>query len=115
MNTQKLNALFTRESLLSLQGAALVTMVIPNVLAYLIGSSFYPYEKWLGFGIAMLLALYIAAQSTERGGMKWLIAVLNGFLIFAAAAGLTQVLGAVSVSGLGPSAPSGRPFFHSWY
>ena len=120
MDTQKINALFTAESLLSLQGAALVAMVIPNVLTYLIGPAFAPLEKWLGFGIAMLLALYIAARSTEKGLMKWLIGLLNGFLIFAAAAGLTQVLGSASPhAGRPPTAPGfgpgGSQFFHSWY
>ncbi|HEY6072530.1 MAG TPA: hypothetical protein VIV15_03845 [Anaerolineales bacterium] len=120
MNTQKINALFTTESLMSLQGAALVAMVIPNVLTYLLGPAFAPLEKWVGFGIAMLLALYIASRSTEKSPMKWLIGVLNGFLIFAAAAGLTQVLGAASGGGhttTGPDSggPEPLPFFHSWY
>lgn len=115
MNTQKINALFTVESLTSLQGAALVALVVPNVLTYLIGPSFLPFEKWLGFAIAMVLALFIATRSTERGVMKWLVAVLNGFLIFAAAAGLTQVFGALSASSLGPSSPAHLPFFHSWF
>jgi len=115
MNTQKINALFTAESLMSLQGAALVAMVIPNVLTYLIGPAFAPLEKWLGFGIAMLLALYIAARSTEKGLMKWLVGILNGFLIFAAAAGLTQVFGALGGSAQGPSSPGRLPFFHGWY
>ncbi len=118
MNTQKINALFTVESLTSLQGAALVAMVVPNVLTYLIGPSFAPLEKWLGFGIAMLMALFIASRSTETGVMKWVIGVLNGFLIFAAAAGLTQVLGASS-GGRPITGPDGvpvrLPFFHSWY
>lgn len=118
MNTQKINALFTVESLMSLQGAALVALVVPNVLTYLIGPAFLPYEKWIGFAIAMALALFIASRSTGQGAMKWLVTVLNGFLIFAAAAGLTQVLGAASDGRpiTGPDSVPGRlPFFHSWY
>lgn len=114
MDTQKINALFTSESLLSLQGAALVSMVVPNVLTYLIGPSFLPYEKWLGFGIAMLLALMIATRSTERGAMKWIVALLNGFLIFSSAAGMTEVFGAMS-RGLEGAAGEPVPFFHSWF
>ncbi|MGE5248981.1 MAG: hypothetical protein ACM3QS_02110 [Bacteroidota bacterium] len=116
MNTEKVNALFTKESLLSLQGAALVTLIVPNVLTFLIGASFQPYEKWVGFVIAMLMAFYIALQSSETGAQKWLIAVLNGFLIFAAAGGLTDVLGAVLGGESVPVTPGGRlPFFHSWF
>jgi hypothetical protein len=113
MNRERINALFTQESLLSLQGAALVALIIPNVLTYLIGAPFLPYEKWVGFGIAMILALFIASRSTETGAMKWVIALLNGFLIFAASAGLTDMLGPQTV-GAGPG-PSGLPFFHSWF
>ena len=115
MNTARLNSLFTPESLLSLQGAALIALIIPNVLTYLIGASFLPYEKWLGFGIAMVLALYIAYRSSETGAMKWLIALLNGFLIFAASAGLTDIFGSQALTGVGPSAPGHIPFFHSWF
>jgi hypothetical protein len=113
MDRERLNALFTPESLMSLQGAALVALLIPNVLTYLIGDPFRPYEKWVGFTIAMILAIFIATRSTEKGAMKWVIAVLNGFLIFAASAGLTDMLGPQGV-GLGPT-PSHPPFFHSWF
>jgi hypothetical protein len=115
MDSTKFNSLFSTESLMSLQGAALVTLIIPNVLTYLIGAAFLPYEKWVGFGIAMLLALFIASRSTEAGAMKWTIALLNGFLIFAAAAGLTDMLGGPPVSTVVPTEPGQIPFFHSWF
>jgi len=115
MNTDKINALFTRESLLTLQGAALAAMIIPNVLTYLIGATFLPYEKWLGFGIAMAFAIYIATRSKEKGILKWVIAVLNGFLIFSASAGLTDMLGGVRTADVSPISPAGIPFFHSWF
>jgi hypothetical protein len=115
MNTDRTNALFTRESLMSLQGAALATLVIPNVLAYMIGPGFLPFEKWIGFGIAMLLALYTAYQSSEAGVQKWAIAVLNGFLIFAAAAGLSDAFGSMKTADVPPGPPNGVPFFHSWF
>jgi hypothetical protein len=115
MNIDRINALFTKESLMSLQGAALVTLVVPNVITFLVGSAFLPYEKWLGFVIAMGMAIYIASQSSDTGAQKWVIAILNGFLIFAAAAGLTDVLGALSGVESAPIVPGRVPFFHSWY
>lgn len=115
MNTERINSLFTKESLLSLQGAALAAMIIPNVLTSLIGAAFMPFEKWVGFGIAMLFALYIARQSTDQGAQKWLIAILNGFLIFTAAAGMSDVLGGGRPATGIPLAPDNIPFFHSWY
>lgn len=115
MNTERINSLFTKESLLSLQGAALAAMLIPNVLTSLIGEAFLPFEKWVGFGIAMLFAIYIARQSTDQGVQKWLIAILNGFLIFSAAAGLSDVLGGGRPVTLAPGFADSIPFFHSWY
>jgi ABC-type Fe3+-siderophore transport system permease subunit len=115
MNTDKFNPLFSRESLLTLQGAALAAMIIPNVLTYLIGAAFLPYEKWLGFGIAMTIAIYIATRSRDKGTLRWVIAVLNGFLIFSASAGLTDMLGGARPADVSPTSPAGIPFFHSWF
>jgi hypothetical protein len=113
MSKNTLNSLFSKESLFSLQGAAAATLIVPNVLGYLIGANFYPYEKWVAFGVAMLLALLTAAQAPSKEAGKWLIAIFNGFLIFASAAGLTDALG----SGARMSVAEGitNPFFHSWF
>jgi hypothetical protein len=113
MNRGVLNSLFTKESLVSLQGSAAVTLLVPNVLTYLIGSSFAPYEKWAAFIIALLLAFLVAFQAPDKGVTKWILAVLNGFLIFASAVGLTAALG----SGADTRVAMGErlPFFHGWY
>jgi hypothetical protein len=110
-----LNSLFTKESLFSLQGAAAATLIIPNVLGYLIGPDFYPYQKWTGFGVAMLLALFTAAQAPSKDSSKWLMAVFNGFLIFASAAGLTDALGGSRPPSTADVPSTVNSFFHSWY
>lgn len=117
MSKNTLNSLFSKESLFSLQGAAAATLIIPNVLGYLIGASFDPYQKWTGFAIAMILALVTAAQAPSKDSSKWVMAVFNGFLIFASAAGLTDAL-----AGSGAAAAPGKPqfnatpqFFGSWF
>jgi hypothetical protein len=107
------NSLFTKESLLSLQGCAAITLLVPNALRYLIGSSFAPYEKWVGFGVAMLLAFIVALQASSKGLLKWIVAVFNGFLIFGAATGLTQIFD--SAIGPGFDQRGGEGFFRSWY
>ena len=113
MSKSTLNSLFSKESLLSLQGAATATIIIPNVLGYLIGESFSPYQKWVGFGIAMLLALYTAAQAPSKDANKWVVALFNGFLIFASAAGLTDALGGNPNPNM--DAPQTPQFFGSWF
>jgi hypothetical protein len=85
------NALFTSDSLVSLQGSTAAALLVPNVLVHLVGSSFAPFAKWVAFGIAMSLALLVANRASETGRFKWIVAVLNGFLIFASAVGINQV------------------------
>jgi len=120
MNKKILNSLFTGESLLSLQGAATVVVIVPNVLTFLIGTTFQPYEKWVAFAIAMCLSLMVASQASEKSVTKWALAILNGFFIFASAVGLTEAIGATATPGAGTDmtsteATGGLPFFHSWY
>jgi len=114
MNKKTLNSLFTWESLVSLQGATTVVILVPNVLTFLIGKSFQPYEKWVAFIIALLLSFLVASQASGKGVTKWILAVLNGFFIFASAAGLTEALGSGIKAGMTQSA-GGLSFFHSWY
>ncbi|HZQ06025.1 MAG TPA: hypothetical protein VFD70_05555 [Anaerolineae bacterium] len=78
-----LNALFTVPSLLSLQGASAARLLGPNVLAYLIGGGFKPFAKWVGFGIAIVLALLTAILASDPNWIKYIIALFNSFLIFA--------------------------------
>jgi hypothetical protein len=113
MNRAVLNSLFTKESLASLQGSALLTLLVPNVLTYLIGSGFAPYEKWVAFVVALLSAFFIAFQAPEKGATKWILALLNSFLIFASAVGATEVLGSGVDTGMAASGET-LPFFHSW-
>ncbi len=85
-----LDSLFTVTSLLSLQGSAAAAVLIPNVIGYLIGEKFDKYRKWTSLAIAMALA-FLAAFMVDDGPLKWLVAVFNGFLIFASAMGLNQL------------------------
>jgi hypothetical protein len=113
MNKNAFGALFTKESLAGLQGAAAATLLVPNVLTYLIGNDFQPYEKWLGFAIAMVLSAMVALQAPKKGWTKWVAAILNGFLVYASAVGLNSAMSPPVMRGLAQGA---RPtFFHSWY
>jgi predicted ester cyclase len=105
---EKLNELFTLQSLLSLQGAAAAALLVPNVLIYLFGAGFKPYKKWASFMIAMGLACLTAVLAPTEAWTKWLIAIFNGFLIFASAVGVNEVLS--RSTGLGR-----KRFFASWF
>ncbi len=115
--TSNLNALFTLASLLSLQGAAAASLLVPNVLTYLIGPNFKQYEKWVAFAIAMGLALITAFIATDTSLLKWLVAVFNGFLIFASAIGVNEMAAhtGAQVKAATLSAGAKPKFFHSWF
>jgi hypothetical protein len=115
-DTTNLNALFTLTSLLSLQGAAAACLLVPNVMTYLIGANFKPYEKWVAFAIAMVLALVTAYIAADASLLKWLVAVFNGFLIFASAIGVNEMAARTGGANLKTLSPGAKPrFFHSWF
>lgn len=82
--------LFTLESLLSLQGAALASWIVPNTLGYLIGNKFTKARKWVSFAIAFILA-FLVALTSNIAIIGWIVAIFNGFLIFASAVGINQI------------------------
>lgn len=110
MDYTNLNELFTIQSLLSMQGAAAASLIVPNVLIYLLGDSFKPYKKWVAFLIAMALSYVVAILAPTQDWTKWLIAFFNGFLVFASAVGINQAAGSHGAMVLAK-----RSFFESWY
>ncbi|HIV57655.1 MAG TPA: hypothetical protein H9902_06825 [Candidatus Stackebrandtia faecavium] len=85
-----LDSLFTVTSLLSLQGSAAAAVLVPNVIGSLVGEKFDQYRKWTSLAIALALA-FLAAFMVDDGPLKWVVALFNGFLIFASAMGLNQL------------------------
>jgi hypothetical protein len=110
MNSQPLDALFTMQSLLSLQGSAAAALLVPNVIGYLVGNKFDPYRKWVSFGLAMLLAYLVAILAPTADWTKWILAFFNGFLIFASAVGINEATN----SGRRARA-AGKQLFQKWF
>src|SRR5688572_29428887 len=81
--------LFTTDSLLTLQGSAAVAWLVPNVLG-----SIFPIPDRLRAAFALLIALglsfYAATLGDGEGFTRWLVALLNGFLIAGSALGFNQ-------------------------
>lgn len=85
-----MNELFSFSSLITLQGSAAAAVLVPNVIGYFAGPKFDKYRKWISLAIAMALA-YTAAFVAGDGALTWVVAFLNGLLIFASAVGLNQL------------------------
>lgn len=107
MDPQDANALFSQTSLLSLQGSAAASLIVPNVIKYLVSSMPKTAIKWISFIIALGLSFLVAYIATETGFIKWVLAFFNGFLIFASAMGINQ-------AAAGGADLQSRSFFSSW-
>lgn len=88
----QIDQLFTADSLLTLQGAAAVAYLVPNVLGAII-----PMPDRVRALIALIIALglsfYAASLGESDGAITWVVAVLNGFLIAGSALGFNQITG----------------------
>jgi hypothetical protein len=91
--THGVNSLFTPASLASLQGAALAVSVASQTLGQLLGDRGNAlFRSRAAFLLAEVIALATAA-STAAGvsSWKWLIAALNGCMIYLTALGIVNV------------------------
>ena len=81
--------LFTKESLFTLQGAALACVLVPNVLGKII--RIHPNVRaLLALIIGTGLQLLAAKATPSHDNMTWVVAVLNGFLVAGAALGVAS-------------------------
>jgi hypothetical protein len=115
---------FTAESMFTLTGASAVTVIICNSLQKAL--NFNP--KWLALAIAETLTIVgtFASQASAAGswGVSLLIAVVNGFLVYATATGGAQIAGAArpvpgkkahNLQAPAPSKGNRREFATPWF
>jgi membrane protein YdbS with pleckstrin-like domain len=98
MDGNALNSFFTMESLMTLQGATAACLLVPNVVAYLIGPECDKYRKWISLLVAFGIAFMTAFFAETPIWSKWVLAFLNGLLIFASAVGINQMAWRVRIS-----------------
>jgi hypothetical protein len=113
---------FTPESMLTLTGAAGATFVICNGLQKAL--DFNP--KWLALAVALVLTSAGMINShgdprTPIHAIDGLVAIVNGFLVYATATGTNQIAGrakrrADAKKGLTKQlAPTKRGFWETWF
>jgi hypothetical protein len=83
------NDLFTVASMCTLAGATAITSVITNSCQH----AFNWNPKWLGLVVAILVMLVGAALTPDAKAVNYVMAVINGFLSYASAAGIMQMAG----------------------
>lgn len=88
------NELYTTSSLLTLSGSATAVWIITSTIGYLIGKrKSKEIKKWVGLVLALLFALLGATQVQDPDLITWVVAIVNGFLIYLTAIGANTVIG----------------------
>jgi hypothetical protein len=112
---------FTPESILTLTGATGAVYVVCGGLQH----AFRFNPRWLALAISLILAL-VGAQATQSHEIaSYLVAIVNGFLIYCTAVGVNSVLappadgsGVAVARGMGPGGrqdpPRPRSFLSRW-
>ncbi len=113
---------YTAATLLTLGGSATAVWLITSVIGYLFEiKQSRKLKKWLGIVLSLALALAGATQVQDRALLNWIVAVVNGFLIYLTAVGAnTIVSGVAQEESKPPVRETGRKrargsFIESWW
>ena len=102
---------FTIASMSSFTGATAITFVVANGIQR--AFNFNP--KWLALAIAEFVVILGVVASGRLGLLEFVLAIVNGFLVFSAAFGTTEVAANLTDSGIRPQAVrSARRLLSSW-
>jgi hypothetical protein len=114
------NEFFTPQSMLTLTGATGIVFVVTNGLK----AAFDFSPRWIGLAIGEVISLLGVGLSGGQG-LDYFVGVINGFLIFSAAAGVSSAGGpkdaAISRGGVGNAddarrgLPPRRRFWSAWF
>lgn len=85
--------LYTTSTLFTLGGSASAVWIITSVIGYLAGSQkIQNLKKWIGLILSFAFALLGATLIEERTVLTWVVAVVNGFLVYLTAVGINTVV-----------------------
>ena len=106
---------FTVESMLTLAGASLITLVITNSVQH--AFNFNP--KWFGLAIAFIVSITGVIIVGNNTVVAYIIGIFNGFLIYASSTGIMQMAGSSTESTTADSMAGNieirRKFSSKWY
>jgi len=83
------NEFFTPESMFTLAGATVITTVITNSCQH----AFNWNPKWFGLVVAMVITVAGVFFTTGAKPVNYFMGVINGFLVYASATGIMQIVG----------------------
>lgn len=104
------------EELTTVGGCVTVTVLVTNGLAFAFGWR----HRYVGLLVAMLTALLGVVARGNATALDWILAIPNGFLVFAGATGVASMTALPSMRSVGPEetvSPDrrGKKFFRAWF
>ena len=91
---------YTTATLFSLSGSASAVWIITSLIGYLLESkASKKFKKWFGLILSITLSLLGATLVKEQQPLTWLVAVVNGFLIYITAIGANTITAKAATAG----------------
>lgn len=118
------NEFYTTSTLFTLGGTSMAVWVITSVFGDVFGEVLgrkmrVRVKKWLALALSLIFALIGASLTSNISVLTWVVAVVNGFLIYLTAIGLNAVtVHSAKRSGESPRPTSGEKksgFTDSWW
>ena len=84
---------FTAATLFTLTGLATAVWIITSVIGYLFESqNIQKWKKWIGLILSLAFVILGASLLEEKNTLTWVVAVVNGFLVYLTAVGINTVV-----------------------
>ena len=94
------NDFYTVGTLFSLTGSATAVLIMTSVIGYVMEEkNSKKLKKWVGLLLSIALALLGATQLEERTSLTWVVAFVNGFLIYLTAVGGNTIVSQANQGG----------------
>jgi hypothetical protein len=88
------NDFYTVTTLLTLSGSSMAVLIITAVLGDLLGRKYKLIaKKWTALFLSLFFSLLGVTLIKEKSLLIWVVAVVNGFLIYAASVGWNSMFG----------------------
>lgn len=107
------NEFFSWEFLGSFAGAVLAVTVITSAVGYLAPAA-KPYLKWVAVALSVALMVFMAWNGGARDAASYVMAVLNGFVVFLASVGANTVTTQPAESALEVAGLEDKRFWARW-
>jgi hypothetical protein len=88
------NNFYTVSTFFTLSGTSMAVLLITNILDELLNRKIKKLQKkWMAFILSMFFSLLGVTLIAEKSPLVWVVAFVNGFLIYSTSVGWNSVMG----------------------